>query len=209
MTYTEKHFANCMFNPLVQGTVIEKYPRLLEIIDPDWDKTHLDQIIRYTICVYDPKSPLVINERDLNYRKGLAAELAGFDLTDTEFTESIFDFSHDFGGKDTPTGAGIIDFVIKFLIRFIKSKEFAAICIVENCFWESAKKLMEPINGKNSKEELEAVQKKSAIKDELDKDIARLDKYQKAFFGDDEVLELKAKTRMTPEAMAKKIKANN
>lgn len=203
MVYTEKHFTNCMFNPLVETPIIEAYPRLAEIIDTDWPRQHIDILLRYTICVYDPKSPLVINERDLNYRKGLAAELAGFDLGDTEFVQSVFDCSHDFGGKETPIGAGFVDLVIKFLIRFIKSKEFAAICIVESCFWESAKKLMEPITGKNSKEELEAVQKKSAIKDEIDKDIARLDRYQKAFFGEDDELEIAGKARMSPESVGK------
>lgn len=205
MIYKEKHFANCIFNPLVDGAMVDKYPRLTEIIEPEWNTENIDQIIRYMICVYDPKSPLVINERDLNYRKGLAAELAGFDLNDTEFVDRIYNCSHDFSGTDVPSGKGIVDLIIKFLIRFIKSKEFAAICIVESCFWESAKKLMEPITGKNSKEELEAVQKKSAIKDELDKDIARLDRYMKAFFGDDIELETKAKTKMTPESMAKQI----
>ena len=68
---------------------------------------------------------------------------------------------------------------------------------------------MEPINGKDSKQELEAVQKKSAIKDELDKDIARLDKYYKAYFGDDEVLETRAKTKWTAEGMSKAIKEKN
>jgi len=193
MGYSEKEFSGCIFNPLAKTGMLDKYPRLNEIILPEWFDENLDSIIRFVICVYDPKSPLFVTERDLNYRKGVAAELSGFNMSNEEFLASIYACTHEY----------FVDFTMRFLMRFIKSKEFAAIVIVENCFWESAKKLMEPISGKNSKEELEAVQKKSAIKDELDKDIARLDKYYKSFFGDDNDLEVKAKTRMTPESIAK------
>jgi len=193
MTYSEKEFSGCIFNPLVSADMLVKYPRLNEIILPEWKDENLDSIIRFIICVYDPKSPLFLSERDLNYRKGVAANLCKFDTNNEELLNSIYTCSHEY----------FVELTMRFLIRFIKSKEFAAIVIVENCFWESAKKLMEPITGKNSKEELEAVQKKSAIKDELDKDILRLDKYYKSFFGDDEELETRAKTRMTPESIAK------
>lgn len=193
MSYSRKHFQGCMFNPLVEDYMIEAYPRLKEIILPEWSISEIDSLLRYIILVYDPKSALAVTERDLNYRKGVAAELAGFDMNDEAYLTSIYSCTHEF----------LAELIMRFLMRFIKNKEWAAIVIVENCFWESAKKLMEPISGKNSKEELEAVQKKSAIKDELDKDIARLDKYYKAFFGEDEDLLTKAKTRVTPESIAK------
>lgn len=193
MGYKKAAFAGCMFNPLSEEKLLIAYPRLSEIVLPEWQDEHLDNIIRFIICVYDPKSPLFLTERDLNFRKGLSAELCGFDMDDEEFITSIFTCTHTY----------FVELLMRFLTRFIKSKEFAAIIIVENCFWESAKKLMEPITGKDSKQELEAVQKKSAIKDELDKDIARLDRYYKAYFGEDEVLEEAAKKiRKTPESIS-------
>jgi len=191
--YSEKNFNGCAFNPLTKEKMIVTYPRLSEIILPEWQVPELDALLRYIICVYDPKSILVTTERDLNYRKGLAAELAGLDMNDDVFMTSIYTCTHDF----------LAELIVRFLMRFVKSKEWAAIVIVENCFWESAKKLMEPISGKNSKEELEAVQKKSAIKDELDKGILRLEKYYKSFFGEDDDLQARAKTRVTPESIAK------
>jgi hypothetical protein len=191
--YSEQNFKGCAFNPLTKDKMLDAYPRLTEIILPEWRTEELDGLLRYIICVYDPKSILVSTERDLNYRKGISAELSGLDMNNDELMTSIYTCTHDF----------IADLIVRFLMRFVKSKEWAAIVIVENCFWESAKKLMEPISGKNSKEELEAVQKKSAIKDELDKDIARLEKYYKSFFGDDDDLQSKAKTRVTPESIAK------
>lgn len=196
MSYKAKDFNGCMFNPLSADKMITAYPRIAEIVLPEWQDENLDSVIRFIICVYDPKSPLFITERDLNYRKGISAEMCGFDMSDEELLTSIYACTHNY----------FVELLMRFLTRFIKSKEFAAIIIVENCFWESAKKLMEPITGKDSKQELEAVQKKSVIKDELDKDIARLDRYYKAYFGEDEVLEVKAKTKMTPEAMSRALK---
>ncbi len=193
MGYTQKDFAGCIFNPLAKNKMLDEYPRLRDIILPEWVVPELDGLLRYIICVYDPKSILATTERDLNYRKGMAAELAGLDMDDEQFINSVYSCSHSF----------LPDLIIRFLTRFIKSKEWAAIVIIENCFWESTRKLLEPITGKNSKEELEAVQKKGAIKDELDKDITRLDKYWKLFFGEDDDLEQRAKTRITPESVAR------
>ena len=50
---------------------------------------------------------------------------------------------------------------------------------------------------------MDAVQKKSALKDELDKDIIRIDKLYKSFFGEDVELEKKGKLKITPENIAK------
>jgi hypothetical protein len=196
MAYKKNDFNGCMFNPLTDGeNMLSAYERLNEIVLPEWLDADTDSIIRFIICVYDPKSPLFLTERDLNYRKGIAAELSGFDMQDSELLNSVYTCTHSY----------FVELTMRFLTRFIKSKEFAAIVIVENCFWESCQKLMEPISGKNSKEELEAVQKKSVIKDELDKDILRLDRYYKAFYGEDLELETRAKSKMTPEAMAKRL----
>lgn len=192
MSYKASAFNRCVFNPIVPSNMLESYPRLSEIVKPDWRDAELDRLLRYLIMVYDPGSPLVKDERDLNYRKNIASDLAGFTVDDADFLATVFDFTHEYFSQ----------LVTLYLQRFARSKEFAAIVIVENCFWESAKKLLEPISGKDSKAELEAVQKKSAIKDELDKDIARLDRYYKTFFGEDEQLEKKARGRMTPETVA-------
>lgn len=193
MAYDRQNFSGCQFNPLVKDKMLKAYPRLNEIINAEWMDTSLDAILRYIVMVYDPGSVLIKSEKDLNVRKGLAAELAGLPVDDAIFMESIYKFSHEYAASLT----------IRYLQRFAKNMEFAAIVIVENCFWESAKKLLDPILGKDSKAELEAVQKKSAIKDELDKDIARLQKYYKSFFGEDEDLESANKKSVTAESIAR------
>lgn len=203
MTYTEDHFSACMFNPLIPTNMLKTYPRLGEIVDHDWfrdtetdkgvSEDEMDAIVRYMVLVYDPKSRLVTDERDLNYRKGTAANMAGMNEFGEQFTEQIYTFTHRF----------FTELAVRFLMRFVKSKEWTAIVVVEACFWESTKKLLEPISGDNSKQELEAVQKKSVIKDEIDKDILRLEKYYKDFFGEDEAFELRAKKNMKPEDAAR------
>jgi hypothetical protein len=205
MRYRKEHFANLPFNPMVKGKMLQEYPNLSEVVKPEWyDEPLLDNIIRYVIMVYDPKSILVINDRDLNYRKGIAAELSGFDLSDDTVMQDIYSCRN----------IVVLEFTVKYLMRFPRSKEWAAIVAFEYKFWESIKKIMQPIGGTTSdiavkvknateNEELEAVKKKAAISDEIDKDITRLDKYYKLFFGEDDELEKAAKHQaITPELIA-------
>ncbi len=200
MSYKKIQFAECAFNPLEDGSMLENNTKLYDIVESEWRDQYLDSIIRFMIMVYDPKSPLFKGEKELHKRKTIAIELSGFDTEDSEAQKVIADVlncSHVY----------FVSLLTEFLKKFVKVKEFAAIIIVESCFWESCGQLMKPISGDNSKVILEAVQKKSAIKDELDKDIARLDKYYKSFFGDDEEAVDVAKGRFSPESVSKRIKS--
>lgn len=190
MIYKQSDFNNCQFNPLVDQPILDAYPKLNEIIEPEWLDDNLDSIIRYMIIVYDPKSPLINHERDLNYRKDIAINLA--QITDEKLAAGVFQLKHAYAP----------DLIIKYLMRFARSKEWAAICAFESSFWESIKEVIEPISGKSSKEKLESVQKKSAIKEEIEKDIKRLDALYKVFFGEDDALEVKSKRRLSPEMIA-------
>lgn len=190
MTYKQSDFNNCQFNPLINGDLLEAYPKLGEIVDPEWHDENLDSILRYLIIVYDPKSPLIAYERDLNYRKDIAVQLAK--ITDETLANAVITSTHSYSPS----------LVIKYLMRFARSKEWAAICAFESSFWESIKEVIEPISGKNSKEKLESVQKKAAIKEEIEKDIKRLDQLYRTFFGEDEDLHAKVKRRLTPEMIA-------
>lgn len=192
MIYKEKDFGNCQFNPLVDKPILKAYPVLSEIVDPDWQDEYLDSIMRYILMVYDPKSTLVVNERDMNYRKGLAIELV--QIEDQITAEAIINSTHKYSAS----------LIIKYLTRFARSKEWAAICAFESSFWESIREVIEPISGKNSREKLDSVQKKAAIKEEIEKDIKRLDQLYRTFFGEDDDLMNKNKRRLTPELIANK-----
>lgn len=189
MIYKKSDFNNCQFNPLADQPMVKAYPRLLEIIDKDWQDEFLDTSIRYMIIVYDPKSPIVLNERDITHRKNIAIEL--IKITSVEITDQLINSSYWYAP----------DLITRFLTRFVRSKEWAAICAFETSFEESIKEVIEPISGKNSRERLDSVQKKAAIKEEIEKDIRRLDALYKTFFGEDETL-LTTKKRLTPEAIA-------
>lgn len=211
--YTKEQFDRCEFNPLVNGRMLENYPRLAEIVNPQWiEDPNFENILRYVIMVYDPKSYLVENERDLNHRKGIAADLACIPLSENEEQDGIRDSIYSCGYAFRVESDNFIsdfieylpDLITRYLCRFSSTKEWSAIVVTEHCYWESCRKLLEPISGKDTKSELEAVEKKSRIKDEIEKDIARLDKYIAKFFGEDEVLIKKVKRKgFSPESVAK------
>jgi len=189
--YKEKDFNGCVFNPLCNGSLLDVYPRLSEIVpEALWADQQLDNILRFLIVMYDPNSPLIRNEKDLKYRRAKAFELCG--IHDEGLQTALETHTHYYFPK----------LVFEYLKRFGKSKEWAVIAALEYCFWESIYKLISPISGDNSKIELDAVQKKEVIKDGVDKDIKRLEQYYKQFFGGDEVLEKKVKKRISPELIA-------
>lgn len=194
--YTKKSFEACLFNPLADERMLDAYPVISEIIMPEWSSDPvLDNIIRYTVMIYDPKSVLVMGERDLNYRKGIAAELSGFDLQDEEGMNAIYSCAYPI----------LVDYTVKYLMRFVKSKEWAAICAHEFKYWEAIRLIMQPINSERSdKEQLDAANKKDVLSASMDEGLQKLDVYYKTFFGDDDDLQRKAKRRMTPELMAEK-----
>lgn len=190
MIYKQPDFNNCQFNPLVDQPMLDAYPKLNEIIEQEWRDDSLDGILRYIIIVYDPKSPLINFERDLNYRKEIAINLSK--LSDFDTAAAVLTNIHNYSPA----------LIIKYLMRFARSKEWAAICAFEFSFWESIKEVTEPISGKSSKEKLESVQKKSTIKEEIVKDMRQLDALYKTFFGEDDDLHAKSKRRLTPEMIA-------
>lgn len=169
--------------------MVNAYPLLSEIIDPEWCDEHLDSIIRYMIMVCDPKSPMVINERDLSYRKSIAIEVAHIDL---DIAEAVIHSTHKYSG----------DLTYLFLKRFIRSREWAALFALDSNYWESIKEVLKPITGKNSREILDSVQKKAVIKQEIIDDIKRLEIMNRSFFGEDEELQNRNKRRLTPELIA-------
>jgi hypothetical protein len=191
MSYTHKSFQSCQFNPLSTERMTAAFPILLLAIEKEWaDDPHIDTLIRYVIMVYDPKSPMVTDERDIARRKQLA--LDELKMSDEELRQQWIAHDHPF----------LAELITELLKRFVKSREYAILVALEFKFWEAIKLTMQPISGKNSKEELESLQKKSLVADEMDKDIKRIDQYYKQFFMEDAELEKKGKRRLSPETIA-------
>lgn len=197
--YEEKDFTGCLFNPLVKKPMLKAYPRLSEITPHDSDTLpHFDRVIRYICFLYDPKTPLIISERDLNYRKQVAAELSGFDIEDDEeFLQPLYNSQYEWA----------VTLLMRFLIRFAKQRQWAYICAIEMAYWENIQRIMKPVEkGKDVKDwdELKAIEIKAKLKDEAEKDLKRLDTLYKQFFGEDDGLEEAAKNvRLTPESIHK------
>lgn len=188
--YTDKRFGSMTFNPVGDERMLDKYPKLNDIVDEPWlEDEFLDQTLRYVILMYDPASPLVREETDATHRIPTAIEIAGID--NDPLIQALSGYDHPY----------LPDLAYNYLKRFGKSKEFAVLMAIEYKFWEAIKIVMTPITGDNSKQHLESVQKKQLVSDELDKDIKRLETYRREFFGDESLAGL-VKKRLTPESVA-------
>jgi hypothetical protein len=197
--YPLEDFAGLLFNPLIKKPMLKAYPRLSEICPAEIDTLpYYDNLLRYVCLLYDPKSPLITSERDLNYRKQVAAELAGFDTDkDEDFLQPVYESKLDWATT----------LIMRFLIRFIKQRQWALICSIEMAYWEGIQRIMKPIEkgtgDKKDWDELKALEVKARLKDEAEKDLKRLDTLYQSFFGEDDNLENAAKNvRITPESIA-------
>lgn len=206
MALTVRDTAGCIINPL-QKSLLDENPKLREYVpdlpepvdeediqDP-FEDSEIEAICRYVILMYDPQSPLIKLERDLNSRKYQAAQLSNL-KSDPEYLSKVYSCEH-------PLVAPI---AIGYLRFFAKSREYAAIVATEAKYWESITGIMTPVDGKSDKDRLQAIQVKSALSDEIDKDLKRLVDYESKYYAGDESLEIAVRQKMTPEGMAKMIK---
>lgn len=207
MNYTQDQFKNCQFDPF-EWKVFEKYPRLHDLIpkakkgeESVVDLLPPDQVLRYIIALYDPKSPLIKGEQNLLRRKEVAAEVAGFDIVgQLEELTALYECRN----------GAVVVFIQNYLRIHAKSMEWAMIQSFEQAFWEYQARLMQPIE-KDAKDKdlMSAV----GMKTKLSEDIKGLyENYQTAiskFYGEDkELIERSGKIRsFTPEQVGKLGKA--
>ncbi len=192
--YNPTDFDKCIISPFLKGLLSKNrvfkdfVPEPPAPTNPDeeakpYEVQEIENIIRYIIMIHDPESPLVKREKDLNRRKEIAAHLAGLP-TNEEYLKTVYSCEHPL----------VVPLTMCYLQKFTKSMEWAAMVAFEHSFWEGVNKIMSP---------LESVEKKSRYKEEIDKDIERLEVYRKNFYADDEELGHQVKIRMTPERAAK------
>jgi hypothetical protein len=192
MSYSIKDFSGCVFNALTEGDMLSVYPKLSSIIEDDWKhEPLLDNIIRFVVLVYDPKSALR-KERDSMRRKNIAYDLAGFKRN--ELGEAMPEIIHE-------THELCLYITVRFLAKFVKDKEYAALCAFEFKYYENILELMTPIKGETNAERLEAAKKKSVISEEIIKDIKVIDDLWHGFFGDKTLVEKVKTKKFIPEMM--------
>lgn len=210
MEYKKENFEQCLFNPFDKK--ILSIPRLKELSDDE-------KLLKYIICLYDPKSPLFKEFPDLKARKEQAALIAGYDFaTDEKRLEELFSFqSPEIEKKFDHEGVEIIpddkktdvDIVMEFL-QIVRSREWGTICAIEQTIWEFNQTLLTPIDIRGRDKDLvSAVNMKSQIVTSLIKLNEELDTLIMKFYGsDDDLKKAQSIQRFTPQSVAGRRKTN-
>lgn len=198
----DKDFSIMEFNPLIKGKILEKYPKLKEVVGDTEDK-----VVRYILLMYDQNSPLRHHYPDLFKRKQFAADMAGFNL-DKEDVVGLFEFK-----VKTDDGYEPDENLIKVTMRYLKyQNNMVWVMIVSNeqAFFEYNKRVMMPVDGNRDKDILQAVEIKTKIMQSMDDIYQRLQKYNRDLTGGDDKLEevLTKKKRLRPEEIAANVQAS-
>src|ERR1017187_9155694 len=204
--YTLESFKDCLFNPLHKD-VLKKYPVLSEV-------STNERLLKYILCLYDPKSPLIRDYRNnVANRKREAARLAGYDLfKDVKFLEDLYSFQNKIAASSA----------IVFLREHIHNMLWTMIVSHEQTFYEYNERLLKPVEdalsytsiNKEGREEetsvdvkekdiMSTVSMKSKLIDDCKKIYNLLTEYYEKMFEDKELREQVVVSRITPESMAR------
>lgn len=203
--YDSNDYRKCAFNPLTPE-LYDSNPRLEVAIGK---YVCNENVARYIIILYDPSSPIVLSEPDIDKRKNAALQEAGLD--DSAIADSLKELEDE----------NFIAAVVAYLINFTNNRLWQRIVVNEQLYEEYCKRLLQPVrttasttstdeDGKplrkglivQEKDELTAYTIKAKLREELDNIGAALDGYYRQMFGGDDVLIKKNKVRFTPEMMA-------
>ena len=191
--YTQDSFKGCLFNPMAKN-LTDKYP-VLKSLMPKGENA--ENILRYILFLYDPKSPLIKDSRNIKTRKQEAARLAGFDLKkDSDLLDTVFSFKNK----------GAAECAISFLKEHIHNRTWSMIVSHEQTFYEYNERLMKPVDAEGETKEkdvMATIVLKSKLIQDL-KDIhSILKEYYKEIFDDDELRDKVINNRISPETMAR------
>lgn len=198
--YKKEDFSKCLFNPCLED-VFASYPQLEKIknISPNID----NKFMKYIICVYDYRSPIVIQNRELKIRKQVAAEFCGYDLINDNI-KHIFNIDVDY----------VLQAIDTFLKSFIHSRIWYMICCNENIFWEYGQRMLSPVTNKDDAGKPmteKAITEAMALKTKLSEDMAsideRLDAAYKRLYGNESLSKF-ISGGTTPERIANERKGN-
>lgn len=192
--YKESEFSKCIFNPCVVDMFVE-YPQLGKIQSISYKIDN--KLMKYIVCVYDYRSPIVTNNRELKIRKQLAAEFVGYDMQ-KEDVRSIFNIEENY----------LLQAIDTFLKSFIHSRTWYMICCNESIFWEYGQRMLAAVSNKDEGGKAmtgKAVTEAMILKTKLSEDMAaideRLDAAYKRLYGDEQSNKF-IKGATTPERIA-------
>lgn len=198
--YKEIEFSKCLFNPCVND-MFSSYPQLGKI--KDLSKQIDNKLMKYIVCVYDYRSPIVAHNRELKIRKQVAAEFCGYDYP-KEDLKYLFNIEEDY----------VLQAIDMFLKSFIHSRVWYMICCNENIFWEYGQRMLMPVGnmgeeGKklSEKDLIAAMQAKTKLSEDMAAIDERLDAAYKRLYGN-ESLNKFISGATTPERVAFERKNN-
>lgn len=192
----DKDFSKMEFNPLIKGSILQKYPKLRSIVGDSDDK-----MVRYVMLMYDQNSPLRSHYPELDKRKQFAANIAGFESSDD--LTSLFDFRVKTVDDEYEPNEALIVLTMQYL-KYQNNMVWQMIVSNEQAFHEYNRRVMMPVDGSRDKDILQAVEIKTKIMQSMDEIYQRLQRYTKEMSGDDQSLEeiLTKRKRLRPEAIA-------
>lgn len=192
MNYSITDFEGCKYNPLSKDFKT-KYKELFNIVPGSFigDK---DKLLKYICLMYDPKSPLIQDSASIETRQRIAAQYAGYDLSEDKM-DSIFSLE-DYS---------IIETIDKFLKEHIHERLWYMICVNEQTFYEYGKRLFKPTNWDEATKELNAI----SIKSKLSEDMASINQriesdYRLLYMEDSKLQKVATKKKFTPEGYSNK-----
>jgi hypothetical protein len=199
--YKESDFNKCLFNPCVED-IFSTYPQLKKVKSVG---TQIDnKLMKYIICVYDYRSPIVVHNRELKIRKQVAAEFSGYDVLNGNL-KYLFNLEEDY----------IIQAIDTFLKSFIHSRVWYMICCNEQIFWEYGQRMLMPVGaieegGKklSEKDLIAAMQAKTKLSEDMAAIDERLDAAYKRLYGN-ELIDKFLSGATTPERIAAERKQSN
>lgn len=213
MTYEYKDGARMLWNVLgvpLTESVIDELPDLGAIFSDMTDTLRAvtvlspDQIIRYIVLAYDPKSPLIAREENIISRKKAAMGLIGAK------TDAKGYFSDGVNAIIANRNMPVIDLKMRFL-RFTNNLTWMQLCNATELFFESQRIIGQAIaeDGKKSPDELMKIRLSTQKDGEALE--AKMEKLaDKLFIGDIDLMNYvgstivreEIKLRLTPESRA-------
>lgn len=183
------------YEPQESTPIVESYPELLPVF-----KEVVEWQARYIVWLYSKDSPLIREVVDIAARKERALSLTGLDME-----------GRDPGGLLTELDNKDVQEAIFRFLKHQDSRLWAMIVTNESVFDQYTRQLL--IIGEIdaiTKDELQKMQIKGKLMEEMEKINTRLGKYYKEFFGDyqQELLPLKPK-RVTPESVSDNVQRDS
>lgn len=194
----KKDFENLRYPVFsVEKNLLDKIKELApyaELLTDSDGRSDIDNLIRYTMVLYDKESRLIKYFTNLEQRKKEAAVLAGYDLeSDAGILATLFDFTD----PDLQT-------IALYFLEEQNDMSFRLLISNEQTFSEYQKALMTNISIGDEKDKMSALNIKTKLMEESDRIVERVEKYYIKVYGEGEE-KAKAKTRdFSPESIARR-----